>query len=332
MPTPSSAVLRGAVLAALLGLCAPLSLRAEEPPAPSASGLVLRLLDAGAAPRRALRLRVPAGQRERTSMALRLSGQMGGQELPLPSMQVTALARVTAVEAERAIAYAVDFEALEVLPGGDEMPGLAEGLRRTQEVLRRARTEARVSTRGEVLALDFVLPEDTPAVLRTSLASMTESLRSSGPVLLPAEEVGLGARWEVAGTQTLNGAVVQQTMVYELEAREGARLTLAATVTQRAEAQRLRGPHLPPGVELEIVSIASTGTAALELDLARLMPVQVRMDLDSEQEMQMTSEGETQPIKMRMRLGLEATTVIVPAAASTPAPAPAPAPGPAPGR
>jgi hypothetical protein len=110
---------------------------------------------------------------------------------------------------------------------------------------------------------------------------------NGGPIVLPAEPVGVGGSWRVVERHPIAGVATEITTTYTIKARDGDRLTLAGTIETRTPA------YTGDGVVHH--AAAGTGTLTATVDLARPAPeITASLRFDAA----ITLEGRAQRIVM----------------------------------
>ncbi len=260
------------------------------PELPQGAEPIVRLVDAGAAPRSLMRLRVPLGARQKAAMVMRMSMSMSlptGDMSPmtaLPPSKMVVETEVTEVTADGNIRYEFKLAAVEVLepPGVD--PSLAANLRASLQGLVGMKGVFVLTERGFMRSGDLELPASAPPLAQRLMTGMKTSL-SQMVSPLPEEPVGAGAKWTVSATITQNGMTLAQTTKVQLLSRDAERAATRGTVVQTAAPQRLDLPGLPPGTTVDLVSLESTGEGEQRLELTKVMPVHAAVKVASLVEM-----------------------------------------------
>jgi hypothetical protein len=296
------------VLPALL-LLVPVAGRADQPAPPDAPRV--KLLAPGAAPRRALRFSAKEGQKGLITMVLAMSMEMSLGTTALPAQTIPEIHygmgyHVTKVDPQGDIAYEFELQDLQVTPGPGVAPMVLDTMKGVLEKMRGLRGHAVVTSRGLVREAEVVAPEGADAQLRQMLDGMRQSLRQlSAP--FPEEPVGVGAKWETALRINQNGIALDQVGVSELTSLEGESGHLALTVTQKAQEQKVEAANLPPGTQMNLSSLASTGSGETLFDLRQLMPVKAQIKLHSEMKAGLQMGKDEQPMGMKMDMSMTMT-------------------------
>ena len=99
---------------------------------------------------------------------------------------------------------------------------------------------------------------------------------------------------------------VIQRAVYTLAERDGDVLTLDAEITQRlpGDGRDMELAGLPPGAEVDISRMDSSGSARSVLDLTRPMPDDANVTMHMEMDMSVSVEGSAQEMDMVLDIEL----------------------------
>ena len=261
--------------------------------APALAAPTVKLIEAGAEPRAPLRLEVAPG---RTSvvdirMATHMDLGMGGA-MSMPPMRM-ALRFDTRGPSGDGVAYGFQIVEADV-QGGDPM--LSQALGDALRPMVGFAGEAVIDPRGNTSGLVMKPPPGLPSQLSGNL---DRSLTMVGAPL-PAEPVGVGARWTLDQDVEQQGLTVHQSTTWTLVSRDGPAVVLDTVITQRADPQQIQDPSLPPGSKVTLTSFHSTGSGRSELDLRSLVPSSAIMKMDLKMGMEAMVEGLSMPMDMTM--------------------------------
>ncbi len=302
---------RRAGLALLLALAVPLAatVRAEGEPAERARELPeVVLVEPGAAPRVALRLRPEPGYRQILTMIMHMEMQQrmdGGEapQVPLPPMRMRANVTIEDVAANGDFTYVMRYTEADAMEAGD----VAEEVR--QMVSNMLRSMAGVTVRGTTSDRGFErdvameLPPQLAPQIAAQMRAMADSLEQfSTP--LPEEPVGVGAAWDVRTTLSQDGITLRQTTRYRLRELEGGHAVLDIGITQQADEQPVDAP-MPPGVTATLVSLEGRGEGTTRLDLAAGLPGEANVTHTVDQEMQLAMGNDARNLRQTMRMRIE---------------------------
>jgi hypothetical protein len=240
------------------------------------SPATVALISNGAEPRVALRVRVPVGTKEsmQITTALGITMGMDGMAMPamdMPIMKMTADIAVTGVADNGDIIYDLAFTGMtaDALPGMD--PNMAAMVQASGAGIIALRGTFVVSDRGINRSAKLDVSKITDPTLRQLLGSLSGSIESmSMPV--PAEPVGVGAKWEVRQAIRSGGAYTFQRAACELVSVDAATAKITLEIEQTTPPQAMDDAQLPPGATMEIEKMSGSGRGTMTMPLHRLVP------------------------------------------------------------
>ena len=273
--------------------------------------LSIRVLEAGAEPRATLRFEVPEGTRQTVHVGNSASGlrRVNGLEVPQQSTIVgitmsMGLTAAAVTGGEQRVDFVIDAVEPRFHPRVPEAgrvrltrrfaatAGTSGGLMRgANGVCRVAKDDAPVG----------VMP---PEALRAA-EHMQKSVAQSMDVLtlpVPDEPVGVGARWEVVSPQERNGVRLRMTRTYELLARDGAQVSVAVVVNERADAGEMRLPGFPPNASARLASLSSSGSGRLTARLDRIVPEEATLVIDAKMSVNVSEGGQRAVLEQESRM------------------------------
>ena len=287
--------------AAILATAAP---RAQTPAAAQAPTLegypaigspaMVKLIDAGAQPRKALRYAIPAtfkGGMEMT-MGISMNMNMGGQAVPItmPAMKMTADLAVTGVAPNGDTSYTMAFSGVSVDTAGGADPMMAQALQGVQSAIQSIKGSATLSNRGLVKSAKIDMGEAGQAQqMIGELSTQLENLSTA----FPEEPVGVGAKWESRLAMKAAGQFSFQKTVAEIVSIDGPTVTLKLTIEQTIPSQSITNPALPAGVDVQLEGGKGTGTGTSVIHLDSLVPTG-ETNLTSSMSMTMSMSGQSQ--------------------------------------
>ena len=237
--------------------------------ADSQDGNGTRLLDKGQRPRAELRYNIPAGTTTSSTTTFRVatlatSGDTAALSV-LPGLRLDIVSGPAELT-DRGVKFPVDVVKSEALVPEDFDEEMAELLRNSAAIVDEVGGWVEVDDRGRLLAGELneqTKRSDVPVRLLRMIVNTRETLTR---VLLPAEPVGLGARWESRQEIKAYGFTVQQVNTYTLVDRVGAEAMLNVTVQQLALPQSIDFPE--EGIEISVESMTgqANGQIILKLD------------------------------------------------------------------
>lgn len=115
---------------------------------------------------------------------------------------------------------------------------------------------------------------------------------------LPADPVGVGAKWQLENHLESNGMKIDQIVEYTVTAIEGDKVMLATKVVQSAPEQTVT----QNGVAVKVKKIAGGGVGRLVVDLGRPVPTAVDMDIDTTIDMEAQGMNITMDMDVNMKM------------------------------
>lgn len=262
-------MMRGLVLAcALLAFtgCKKTNTAADADPA-DASGV--RLLDKGDRPRAELRYNIAPGTTSSSTTTFRMATLATSSEAAaltvLPGLRLDVVSG-PAESTERGFKVKVDVVKSEAIVPPDFDEELAEQLRAGAAIVDEIGGWVEMDDRGQLLAGELneqTKRSDVPIRLLRMIVNTRETLTR---VVLPAEKIGLGARWETRREINAYGFIVQQVDTYTYVDRAGSEVMLNVTVQQMAVPQKIEFPEEGIEIAVEAMTAQAEGQIILNLD------------------------------------------------------------------
>lgn len=238
---------------------------AEAPKAPEPMPPTVKVVDAGAAPKKALRYRFKAGVTEYVEMDMKMamSMSMGGRAAPktdLPTVRTIMKVESKEVTPEGDLRCTFDAEKVDVLKDVTIDPKMRGALEHELAGIVGMHGKARISSRGVASETDFELPPQASPRLKSQMDSMRDAIRQMY-VPFPEEEVGKGAKWQVTSRVPLSGALMDTKMLYTLTKLENDGVSADVETTLSAQPnQPMQVAALPPGATATLESLSGKGS------------------------------------------------------------------------
>jgi hypothetical protein len=294
------------LLAALLVVCAPSALggavagaRGSQAPSPK-----IEVLDAGAAPREALRLSPAPGASEQVAMTLHLGIELSGvsdRTVKTPPLRATIAAALQDITPEGDLHSTFTYPAFEVLKGDGASARQRREVERALTRLNGLSGELTLTTRGVLVDSKLDIPPNADPSVTAILDQIRDQLRDL-TVPLPEPEIGVGARWRATTQLTLNDIQTRQVFEYRLKKRTGTTLELDVRGTQTAKPQTVNSPG---GVKLRVKSYKTTIRGATTVDLTHLLPVTSRVRASANQTFDVRARGESGEVSQHLDVRVE---------------------------
>jgi hypothetical protein len=222
----------------------------------------VKLLEAGAEPRTALRLHPAPDDKQTLTMTLKMA--QGNMKLTLDST-------VKQVADNGSITYLLVVSDLDMSEKPGMAPGAAETVKGMLSAVKGMSGTGTVSSQGVSMGFKMQAASGTNPMLNL-LADQMQGLLSELVLPLPEEAVGVGAKWQVKAPIKSQGITIDQTVTYELASLEGERLTLKDTTIQNAANQKIQNPVMP-AIKIDLTKLTGKGTAENTVDLTHLLPI-----------------------------------------------------------
>ncbi len=289
----------------------------EPTPAPSSPSAKavgtpqVKLIEAGAEPRKVLRLHPKPGDKQTLGMTMNMAMEMkmGESEIPpikMPAIKMTMDATVKSVSPEGDITYEMSMSDASVADDPNVMPQIAEALKSAFGGMKGTSGTGMISNRGVGKGTELKAPTGASPQVSQVMDQMRESF-STLSASLPEEAVGAGAKWEVQRQIKSQGMTLEQTAKYELLSVEGERFTAKSSIAQHASNQKIENPALP-GMKIDVSKMTGNGTCEIKTDLTKVLPSEGTMNLRSDMSMAMDMGGQKQAMNMKLDLDMRLAT------------------------
>ncbi len=256
---------------------------------------LVKLLEPGADPRTDLSYTLAKGTSQKMVMAMDMAVgvKAKGQSMPQTPMPRMTMGFDTAT-AERSPAgeFKIDsrLTSASVDPNGGQQEQMAKALRPQIEAMKGLGMAYWVSAKGNVRDVKLDMPPSVPPSAQQIMSGMSQSFESM-VTPLPAEPVGVGARWQVVSRVATGGADILQSAVYTLKSRAGARAVLDVTLVQVAASDTIHTAQMPTGMSAKVKSFNSTGGGSTQMDLKSVAPEGGTMALKTAMEISVQGAG-----------------------------------------
>lgn len=313
-------------VSAALSPCQPSAAQApaakEKAPAATVAGApthVVTVRDFGATDRAPLRYRFAKGAKETMKMTMDLQTEItvDGQKAPstrAPVITMEADGMVTNVEANGSADVTFTFSRTGVDPTGVD-PQMQAMLGQMLKSMEGTVVKTTLTTRGLCTRAEVMLPPGAAPSIQATIDGMKQSL-SEMCLPLPEEAVGAGARWDVEMNLTSGGITMQQTNRVTLRERTGDSLVLDIEISQKADAQDVQSPQLPPGAKYRLNSLSGTGKGRSAIKLSSTVPTRADVTSDALINSSVTVAAnvpaQTMVQSMKMKMTIENATAAAP--------------------
>ncbi len=229
------------------------------------------LLDAGAEPQSTLRYKIADGTITKSNMDFTIATLATTTETAALSVVPGVRLHIVsgpAMATDNGVKFEVNIAKAEAaVPEGVD-PKVAEELRQSAAILDDVGGTVEMNDRGISVAAELNDKAKSPDVPLRLLMMIVNARTTLSRVVLPAEPVGLGARWEARKELTLYGFKVQQVDSYTLVERVGDEIKLNVTVTQNALPQSVEFPE--EGLSIAVDQMVANARGEIILNLNAL--------------------------------------------------------------
>lgn len=276
---------------------------------PAAAQSNVQLLNAGTEPKQQLRLAPPANAKQTVEMTMKMDMAMSvageqQQAIATPPIKMTMDSNVTKVDANGDIHANFSYVDADIVAAANTPPEMVNAMRSQIKKIVGLNGSMIVDQQGNTKQVNVNLPEDFDPSVKQMTDQMVNSFKQiSSPV--PAEAVGVGAKWQVPNSVTANGMNVNQISTYELVDLKGNVATLQVNVEQQAQGQPINPPGLPEGASINLKSLQSQGNGKITMALNQIMPTSSNMSVRSNTEMTVKEAGSQQETPMGMNSAME---------------------------
>ncbi|MGB5221696.1 MAG: hypothetical protein WBN60_11755 [Polyangiales bacterium] len=236
---------------------------------PATSGDPVLLLEAGAEPRAPLRYKIAEGTITKSNMDFTMATLATTDDAAALSVVPGVRLHIVsgpAIATDDGVKFEVNIAKAEAaVPQGLD-PEVAEELRQSAAVLDDVGGTVEMDDRGMTLGAELNDRAKSPDIPLRLLMMIVNARTTLSRVVLPAEPVGLGARWEARKEIELYGFKVQQVDSYTLVERVGDEIKLNVTVTQNALPQTVDFPEDGLAISVEEMTANANGEIILNLN------------------------------------------------------------------
>jgi len=260
-------------------------------------GALVEVLTPGTGPLKVLRYQFKEGQVRKFSMQMEIvpTRTVNGQPMPsIPAVKIEMLGTSKTLSfvghsAQRQNTFS------KVTPGTDGLPpAIAEQMLAQFSGLKGIELLETVSDTGQVLDMS-VRPGSNATPQVVAMMQNLQDGMSNAFLPLPSDPVGPGAKWRATTQVSTAGLTIQQVNEVELLSLKGAVATVALTFSQSAAKQIIQAPGLPPGAQVELISMKGGGTGKMRVDLSSLV-TESNVDLTMTVDTKISGPAMPQPV------------------------------------
>ncbi len=281
----------------------------ESAKTPSAVQSNVELLSAGTEPKQQLRLAPPANAKQTVEMTMKMDMAMSvaGQQqqaIATPPIKMKMDSNITKVDANGDIHANFSYVDADIVAATNTSPEMVNAMRSQIKKIVGLSGSMILDHQGNTKQVNVNVPEGLDPNIKRMTDQMVNSFKQiSSPV--PAEAVGVGAKWRVPNSVTANGMNLNQIATYELVDLKDNVATLQVSLEQKAEGQQMNPPGLPEGASINLKSLKSEGKGQVKMAFNQMMPMSSNMSVRSNTEMSVKEPGSQQETPMGMNSAME---------------------------
>jgi hypothetical protein len=248
-----------------------------QPSAATANPVKIELLGAGAEPRRELKFRPTANSKQTMTMTMGMSMEMTVGETPIPKTPIPKMmlkidALVQRVDPSGDIYCSFGYNDIRAIADKDASPEALAAMQKSLKSMVGTKIDLVVGSDGQMKRKNLSLPKNIDPTIKQSLAQFDRSIEQiSTP--LPAEKIGLGAKWRVNNSIQVSGIKFDRSSTYEVVEINDTGMTVKATISQSAPPQDLPIPGAEKDAKGKIVSLVSSGEGKYAIRFDSLLPI-----------------------------------------------------------
>jgi len=246
----------------------------EEPaPTPENAPAIIKVLERGSEPRRALRWSPGHGRNEH--LKIRVDSELDMRVAMLDAKQaprsVTFGLAVRTNEAvrERIVVFSFVVDEASAHHAASVPPNTRKDREDAMVIMRGLRGSYRVDSLGTVQDVVMNLPAEASRELWNLAADLKWALRQLAAPF-PAEPIGAGATWTVGLDVDQDGVKANEVSTLEVTELQRQLVTIKSEVQQSAAPQTFRNPGSP--TEVELTELAGEGAGVIKWNPMRLLP------------------------------------------------------------
>jgi hypothetical protein len=278
--------------------------KTEPEEAGNGTETTVKLLDAGAEPRKSLRYKFQANQISKMVMEMNMAMTIGIGERTQPETQMPTTQMIMTIDSkeispEGDLYYEFEYEQVDVLPKDSDNIVAVNAMKQRMSSMVGMSGSATVTPRGFTRDVEIKLPEGIDPQMKQTIDNMKQSLNQmSAP--FPEEPIGRGARWQVTMPMETHAMKFTQVATYTLSEIQNDKVKLNTTLKQTAPQQEIKTPGAASKVKVILESLTTSGEGTIEIQMTNLVPT-------SNMNMTTTNvvSSNNQKIKTTMQMGIK---------------------------
>lgn len=262
----------------------------------------VKLLEAGAEPRKVLRLQAQAADTQKIKLVVRMKMGVVAPEMPsemmtLPPMSLAATLTTKEVTGAGDALVEIVIDEAGVLQEAAAPAVAVKEMEQQVASLKGLIMIGTVTDRYFTKKIEAQIPAGVSAEKRESLEKIKEAF-ANADFILPEEAVGVGAKWELKKKTKEQGMNIDETIRHELVSIEGKKLVVKSTTIQSAANQKISNPIMP-ALKVDMTKMTGAASETATIDLTKTLPVKATADERSEINMSVNAGGKKQAMTMK---------------------------------
>ncbi|HBW87820.1 MAG TPA: hypothetical protein DEG17_02730 [Cyanobacteria bacterium UBA11149] len=288
----------------------------NSPPPANPAQSEIELIDPGIQPRQELRFIPAANTRQTTkiTMKTKMAGSIDGQVMPaidFPPVAMTMEAIVKEIDANGDTHIEVSYSQVEIAANSSFPANVIEAMRSQLEKVKGLKMSYTIDSQGKTKDLKVEFPDNIDPNIKQFLQPMLNSLEQLSASPMPSIPVGIGGKWRVTTPVPPVGLPIEQMDVfYELVSWENNVVTLKVSTDVQGDpnaSHNFNFPGMPPGVEMNIKSMAIQSTGTLTGRLDRILPDIGNISVTSNMEFTIKDPKSNQESQINMKSSIDMT-------------------------
>ena len=273
---------------------------------PAKAGAVLE--ESGGQPRQPLALRVAAGSTARVALVDKIGLQLTvdgnrTESQATPGTRTVIEQRVDRVDPDGAAHYSVTFTDVAVVSTTGVDPGVVRAVETSLSQLKGLWGTGTLESSGETRELTLETSRITDPAIRSTVSSISSQV-SNLSTPFPREAVGVGARWSVKRSATINGVTMNTTTRYTLRSRTGDRYELDLDQEAASPPGPVDLPNLPAGARASVTNFSVQSKGQLSGELTRALPLRSNVSGKGDGTFVLTAGAERSTLRQELTLEL----------------------------
>ena len=269
----------------------------------------LKLLTAGAEPRRELKFRPAANSKQVMTMTMGMSMDMimGGSpmpKLPIPKLVMKMDLNVQQVDPSGDIHYNFAYSDIKVIADKDTPPEMLTAIQKSFKGLMGIKGDIVIGSSGQVKSKNLILPKTVEPTMKQTLEQLNKSLDQIS-TRLPSEIVGLGAKWQVTNSLQIAGVRVNQSSTYEIVKLDDRGMTVQNKTIQSSPPQELILPGMDKEVKAKLTSLTSIGQGNYTIRFDSILPIEGKVSVLTDSKMTIQINPKEQPTNLVNKMAID---------------------------